>query len=55
MKALKNPKTSEPDVIAAEITENLEAALEQFASIYEEIAPSEDGTTEEYEYVTQTD
>ncbi len=24
-----------PDVIAAEITENLEAALEQFASIYE--------------------
>ncbi len=45
----------EPDVIAAEITENLEAALEQFASIYEEIAPSEDGTTEEYEYVTQTD
>ena len=25
----------EPDVIAAEITENLEAALEQFASIYE--------------------
>ncbi|MCE2435171.1 MAG: hypothetical protein J4F29_19960, partial [Candidatus Latescibacteria bacterium] len=44
----------EPDVIAAEITENLEAALEQFASIYEEIAPSEDGATEEYEYVTQT-
>ena len=45
----------EPDVIAAEITENLEAALEQFASIYEEIAPREDGATEEYEYVTQTD
>ncbi len=45
----------EPDVIAAEITENLEAALEQFASIYEEIAPNEDGATEEYEYVTQTD
>lgn len=28
----------EPDVIAAEITENLEVALEQFASIYDEIA-----------------
>ena len=45
----------EPDVIAAEITENLEAALEQFASIYEEIAPSEDGAAEKHEYVTQTD
>ena len=45
----------EPDIIAAEITENLEAALEQFASIYEEIAPNGDGATEAYEYVTQTD
>ena len=45
----------EPDIIAAEITENLEAALEQFASIYEEIAPNEDETTEEYlESLTQT-
>ena len=27
----------EPDVIALEITENLEAALEQFSSIYEDL------------------
>jgi type I restriction enzyme M protein len=28
-----------PDVIAAEITENLQAALEQFAEIHEDLAP----------------
>ena len=29
-----------PDVIAAEITENLKAALEQFAEIHEDLSPS---------------
>jgi type I restriction enzyme M protein len=31
-----------PEVLAAEIMENLEAALEQFASIYEELAPEDE-------------
>lgn len=31
-----------PDVIAAEIVENLEAALEQFTEIYQELSRTED-------------
>ena len=31
----------EPEVLAAEIVENLEAALEQFRGIYEELAEEE--------------
>lgn len=31
----------EPEVLAADIVENLQAALEQFSSIYEELAPAE--------------
>jgi type I restriction enzyme M protein len=35
----------EPEVLAAEIVENLEAALEQFKSIYEELGKEQ--TTEQ--------
>ena len=31
----------DPDVLAAEIVDNLEAALEEFRSVYEDLSPSE--------------
>jgi hypothetical protein len=37
----------EPEVLAAEIVENLEAALEQFKSIYEELGKGSDSRVED--------